>query len=178
MRGGRRGCTSLATTGHILICRKGKGSGKKDIRGSDTCFKHAPLEVLHVNVPDAFDKRTEHKSRHKHNDIPNVFTPAGVHFSSTLLVCMQNRHQDCGQHSCTLCVQDCDQNFFRAPRGILAGKSPGYRYRYWLRFWGRSCDQNFQAFFLASHSTHFKDPVPTLPDHIARPLGISKNCPR
>ena len=53
-----------------------KGEGKKDIRGNDTCFKHAPLEVSHVNISDAFDKRTEHKDRHKHNDVPNVLTQA------------------------------------------------------------------------------------------------------
>ena len=102
-----------------------------------------------------------------------------LHFSSTLLVCMQSRHQDCRQHSCTLRLQDCDQNFFRAPIGILAEKSPGFRYRYWLRFLGRSRDQTFRAFFQASNSTHFKHPVPTLPDRIACPsLGTSKNCPR
>ena len=69
-----------------------------------------------------------------------------LHFSSTLLVCMQSRHQDCRQQSSTLCVQDCDQNFFRAPLGIFAGKSPGYRYRYWLRFWGRPRYQTSERF--------------------------------
>ena len=58
------------------MCSKGKGSGKKDIRGSDTCFRHGPLEVLHVNIPDAFDKHSEHKDTHKHNDVPNVLTQA------------------------------------------------------------------------------------------------------
>ena len=52
--------------------------GKKDIRGNDTHFKHTPLEVLHVNIPDAFDKYTTHKDKHEHNDIPNVLTQAWV----------------------------------------------------------------------------------------------------
>ena len=46
-----------ATTGHFPICSTGKGSGKKDLRG--TRFKQAPLGVLHVNIPDAFDKHSE-----------------------------------------------------------------------------------------------------------------------
>ena len=66
-----------------------------------------------------------------------------LRFSSTILVCMQNKHQDCKKHSCTLCVQDCDQNFFRVPLGILAGKAAGYGYSYCLCFWSRSRDQNF-----------------------------------
>ena len=51
-----------------------------------------------------------------------------IHFCSTLPVCTQSKHQECRKHSYTLCVPDCDQNF-RAPLGILAGKSPRYRYR-------------------------------------------------
>ena len=101
-----------------------------------------------------------------------------LHFSSTLVVCMQSRHQDCRQHFCTLCLQGCNQNFFRAPLGILAGKSPGYYYQYWWRFWSRSRDQNFRAFFQASNGTYFKNPVPTPPDHITRTSPyIIKNCP-
>ena len=51
-----------------------------------------------------------------------------IHFSSTLVVCMQSKHQDCKQHSYTVCFQDCDQNFFQALLGILVGKSPGHCY--------------------------------------------------
>ena len=47
-----------------------------DIRGRDARFKHGPLEVVHVNIPDTFDKHTGHKDMHKHNDIPNVLTQA------------------------------------------------------------------------------------------------------
>ena len=50
---------------------------------------------------------------------------------------MQSRHQDCRQHSYTLCLQDCNQNCFQAPLGMLATKSPRYRYQYWLRSWSR-----------------------------------------
>ena len=57
-----------------------------------------------------------------------------LNFSSTFLVCMQRRHHDCRQHSYALRLRDCDQNFFREPLGILAGKPLGCPYRYWLRF--------------------------------------------
>ena len=35
------------------------------------------------------------------------------------------------------CRQYCTKNFFQAPLEILAGKSLGHGYQYWLRFWGR-----------------------------------------
>ena len=95
---------------------------------------------------------------------------------ATMVSCMQTRHQDCKQHSCTLRFQHCDQNFFRAPLGIWARRSPellafGFCYRYWLCFLSRFPKQNFRAFFRASNGTLFKDPRPTPSP------GISKIAP-
>ena len=53
--------------------------------------------------------------------------------------CRRVDFKNCKQHSM--------ENFFQASLGILAGKSPGYRYRCWLRFWSRSRNQNFRAYF-------------------------------
>ena len=45
------------------------------------------------------------------------------------------------------------QNFFRAARGRLAGRSIEHSKRYWLRFGSRAGCQNFRAFFRATLKT-------------------------
>ena len=45
------------------------------------------------------------------------------------------------------------QNFFRATRGRLAGRSIEHSKRYWLRFVSRAGCQNFRAFFRATLKT-------------------------
>ena len=47
------------------------------------------------------------------------------------------------------CKQHSMENFFRAPLGPLAGKSPGHCYGYWLHFLSCFSSQNFRAFFRA-----------------------------
>ena len=60
--------------------------------------------------------------------------------------CMPGKSNSDGREDFKNCRQHCTKNFFQAPLGILAGKCPGHRYRYWLRFWSRFPDQTFRCF--------------------------------
>ena len=64
--------------------------------------------------------------------------------------CMLTKSESCRSVDFENCKQHSMENFLQTYPGILARKSPGCRYRYFLsRFPG----QNFRAFFLAVLTT-------------------------